>query len=85
MLPINLKKIWSHPQIISLVDEWSLALDIPIEIWDARGNLVGGRPVAAVQGTAGDKFPVEVEGSVIGWVTGGESGSCGGDAILCSQ
>ena len=69
MNKINFKKLINGREISSAIREFSALSRKPIALWDARSNLVlGEEPEDPAQ-----RYPVELEGEVLGWVAGDEN------------
>ncbi|MCI0528630.1 MAG: hypothetical protein L0Y56_14420, partial [Nitrospira sp.] len=68
MVQISLKRLVSRKEIVSVICDLIRALDTPIGIQDASGKLLLGDASSSPWG----RYPVQLTGEVIGWVTGGE-------------
>lgn len=66
MTSISLKKLITKKEVLLIVKQMLNALDVPIGIWDTNQLLMG------VDQSLSGKYKVELEGEVIGWVSGGE-------------
>ncbi|MCT7970748.1 GAF domain-containing sensor histidine kinase [Laspinema olomoucense] len=73
-----LKKLYGKKEIRSAIDAFVTALDSPIAILDAGGAVIVGDPNANFS-----KYPVVVNGEVIGWVCGGEKVCAIASMISC--
>ncbi len=69
MIHVNIKELVSESKATNIIQDLLDALGISVGIQDAHGNLLMGK-----KGGNG-KFPVELAGKVIGWVTGEEKAS----------
>lgn len=70
MTPIRLKKLLKK-ETGSVIHSIIQALEIPVAIQDAKGNLLFGEEIDPVSG----KYPIELDAEVLGWVMGDEKAS----------
>ncbi len=73
-----LKKLYGKKEIQSAIDGCVKALDSPISLLDAEGGVIMGEMEASFS-----KYPVVVNGELIGWVCGGEKVSAIASMISC--
>lgn len=71
MATISLKKLIAKKEVFPLVREMVSAVGVPIGIWDPEGQLLMGDDEQSLLG----KYTVELEGEVIGWVSGAKKAS----------
>ena len=70
MARVRLKKLLKN-DIISIIHDMSQAFKTPIAIQDLKGKWLLGEESDSLQ----DKYPIELEGEVLGWVLGGTKAS----------
>lgn len=76
MVQISLKKLILKKEILSILDSLKQALSTTISIQDVAGNLLVGDEI-----NNSSKYPVTVQGEIIGWVTGDEKASMIADLL----
>jgi class 3 adenylate cyclase len=71
MTQVNLKKLISKKEIYSIINEIINTIDGSVAVQDADERFLMGKDSKNLLG----RYPVELSGEVIGWVTGGEKSS----------
>lgn len=77
-MTFTLKKLYRKKEIRSAIEGCVTALDSPIALLDAGGAVIVGQPDAHFS-----KYPVAVNGNLIGWVCGGEKALAISSMISC--
>ena len=66
MSRVNLKRLISKREISSIIRDCVALSDSPISLWDANSTILLGREEEACK----QRYPVQCNGEVIGWVDG---------------
>lgn len=77
-MTFTLKKLYGKKEIRSAIEGFVTAVDSPIALVDAGGTVIVG-----VQEANFSKYPVVVNGNLIGWVCGGEKADAIASMISC--